>query len=64
MLTTRFSKNRFQSIMLRTTFSEKWSGTFSYNIFFGHTNKCPILKKLFLSFKTQNTKLNIVIIYL
>ena len=52
MLTTRFSKNHFQSIMLRITFSEKWSGTFFYKTFFWTFIKCPILKKYFLSFKT------------
>ena len=52
MLTTRFSKNTNQSIMLTTGFSEKWSGTFFYNIFFWTFIKCPFLKKIILSFKT------------
>jgi len=52
MLTTRFSKNAIRSIMLTAGFSEKWSGTFFYNIFFWTFLKCPILEKIILSFKT------------
>ena len=52
MVTTRFLENTNQSIMLTIGFQEKWYGTFFYNIFFGHTNKCPLLKKIILSFKT------------
>jgi hypothetical protein len=44
MLTTRFFENRFQSIMLRTTFSKKYSGTFFYESHFWTFLKCPFLK--------------------
>ena len=38
--------------MLTFGFSEKWSGTFFYYIFFWTFYKCPFLKKIILSFKT------------
>jgi len=52
MLTKKSRKNAIRSIMLTIDFSEKWSGTFFYNIFFWTFLKCPFSEKIFLSFKT------------
>jgi hypothetical protein len=51
MLTTSFSKNRVQRIMLTTGFPEKYSGTFFYNIFFWTFLKMSIFEKIFFKFQ-------------
>jgi hypothetical protein len=51
MLTTSFSGFVFQSIMLTTGFSEKYSGTFFYYIFFWTFLKMSIFEKNIFKFQ-------------
>ncbi len=53
MLTTRFHKNAIRSIMLTTGFSEKWSGTFFYRIFFWTFFKMSNFGKIIFKFQNR-----------